>query len=136
MIYITVQKYKSEWSFEASMTDYRAYMKRLHVSLGLSKAPDGIQEESWWNIVMKELDIISRECSKELQRETGQPYYKPDRNLAYEEAPPMRLLALTVVLSAWIGWVMTEKQGHPYSWNKIEEAYNYGRQLSIDNQVP
>lgn len=23
-----------------------------------------------------------------------------------------------------------------YSWHKIEEAYNYGRQLSIDKQVP
>jgi hypothetical protein len=44
MIYITVQKYKSEWSFEASMIDYREYMKRLQDSLGLSKAPDGIQE--------------------------------------------------------------------------------------------
>jgi hypothetical protein len=36
------------------------------------------------------------------------------------------------VLIAWLGWVMNEKGGHLTSWQKIEEAYNYGRQLSFD----
>jgi hypothetical protein len=96
-------------------------MKRIENSIGESKAADGIQEESWWNIVIKEINLVSQ---------------KPDRILGYEEAPPMRLLALTIVLSAWIGWIMNEKGGHLNSWQKIEEAYNYGRQLSLDKEIP
>jgi hypothetical protein len=82
------------------MTNYRSYMKRLQNSLGESKAPDGIQEELWWSIVMKALNVISKDCAKELEKELGTPYQKPDRNLAYEEVPPMRLWALAIVLSA------------------------------------
>jgi hypothetical protein len=118
------------------MTNYRTYMKRLQNSLGESKAPDRIQEEQWWNIVMKELNVISKDCAKELEKEIGVPYQKLDHYLAYEEAPPMRIWALAIALTAWIGWVMNEKGGHPYSWQKIEEAYNYGKQLSIDKQTP
>ena len=118
------------------MSIYREYMKRIQNILGESKAPDGIQEEPWWNIVMKELNIISKEYTKELENETEIQYQKPNRILAYEEAPPMRLWALDILLSAWLGWVMSEKGFHPDSWQKIEEAYNYGRQLSIDKETP
>ncbi len=111
-------------------------MKRLQDALGESKAADRIEEEPWWNIVMKELNSISKDSARELQSETGEPYHKPNHDLPYEEAPPIRLFALNIALSAWIGWVMSEKRGHPYNWQKIEEAYNYGRRLSADKQTP
>ena len=31
---------------------------------------------------------------------------------------------------------MKEKGGHPLSWQRIEEVYNYGMQLSINKQIP
>jgi hypothetical protein len=116
--------------------NYRNYMKRLQDALGESKAADKIQEEPWWNIVMKELNSISKDSAIELQNETGQPYHKPYHDLTYEEAPPTRLLALNIVISAWLGWVMSEKGGHPYSLQKIEESYNYGRELSLKKEAP
>ena len=111
-------------------------MRRLQDALGESKAADGIQEGPWWDIVMKELNSISEDLARELQKEVGQPYHKPNHDLPYAEAPPARLLALNVALRAWIGWVMSEKGGYPYSWQKIEEAYNYGRCLSAEKQTP
>jgi hypothetical protein len=111
-------------------------MKRLQDALGKSKAADRIQDGPWWDIVMKELNSISKDSATELQKETGKPYHKPNYDLPYEEAPPTRLLALNIVISAWLGWVMSEKGGHPYSWQKIEEAYNYGKQLSAEKQTP
>jgi hypothetical protein len=56
--------------------------------------------------------------------------------LPYEEAPPTILLALTIATSAWLGWITSEKGGHPYSWQKIEEAYNYGERLSAEKRTP
>lgn len=61
--------------------------------------------------------------------------------MPYEEAPPTILLALTIATSAWLGWITSEKGGHPYgghpySWQKIEEAYNYGERLSAEKRTP
>lgn len=97
---------------------------------------DGILEDPWWNIVLRTLNDISKDCATELQQEGIVKYEKPDHEMRFEEAPPMRLLALTNILSTWLGWVMNEKQGHTYSWQKIEEAYRFGRELSIDKLVP
>jgi hypothetical protein len=116
--------------------DYRKYMRRLQDALGESKAADRIEEESWWNIVMKELNYISKDLAAELQNETGQPYHKPGYDLPYEKAPPTRLLALNIAISAWIGWIMSEKHGHTYSWEKIKEAYNSGKLMSDEKQTP
>jgi hypothetical protein len=44
-------------------------MKRIENSFGESKSPDGIEEESWWKIVMKELNVISKDSAKELEKE-------------------------------------------------------------------
>jgi hypothetical protein len=106
-------------------------MTRLPYAIGESRAADKIQEEPWWVIVMKESNSISKDSVIELQNETGQPHHKPYHDLTYEEAPFTRLLTLNIVISAWLGWVMSEKGGHPYSLQKIEESYNYGRQLSL-----
>lgn len=86
--------------------NYRKYMRRLQNALGENKAADRIKEEPWWNIVMKELNCISKDLSTELQKETGQPYYKPNYDLSYEEAPPTRLLALNIAISSWVGITM------------------------------
>src|SRR5688572_27028999 len=118
------------------MFNYSTYMKRIQNSLGESKAPDGIQEELWWNIVMKELNVISKDYAKDLEKQTYILYKKSNRILAYEEAPPTRLWALAIILNAWLGWIMSEKGFHPDSWKKLEEAYNYGRQLLIDKETP
>ncbi|HET7644306.1 MAG TPA: hypothetical protein VFK40_12415, partial [Nitrososphaeraceae archaeon] len=117
-------------------TNYRAYMKRIEVSLGESKSPDGIEEEQWWKIVMKELNALSKECAKELKNEMNFKYIKPNRILAYEEAPPTRLWALSIVLNAWLGWIANEKGFHQNCWQKIDEAFNFGRRLSINKETP
>lgn len=62
---------------------------------------DKIEEQLWWDEVMKELNHASFKCADELQEETGQPYTKyytdgtPAYDLNYEESPPTRMLAMT-----------------------------------------
>jgi hypothetical protein len=52
-------------------------------------------------------------------------------DLAYEEAPPTRLLALNLILSYWLGWIDGSKTHYlhadPSAWERIEEAYNAGK---------
>jgi hypothetical protein len=38
-------------------------------------AADGIQETTWRDVVLKELNEISIECAKQLQNEPGSLYY-------------------------------------------------------------
>jgi hypothetical protein len=69
---------------------------------------DKIVEEHWLDVVIKELNQASYDCANQLQVETGKSYTKyyddgtKAYNLRYEEAPPTRLLAKTLILSYWL----------------------------------
>ena len=91
--------------------DYRSYMKRIEFALGKIKAADKIQEIPWQEVVVKELNEISKDCAKELQTETGQIGNKGDCQLGLDEWPPTRILSLLLNLSAWVRWIMHEKHG-------------------------
>jgi hypothetical protein len=124
--------------------DYRPYMKRIESALETIKAADKIQESPWQEIVVKELNQISKDCAKELQTETGQTGNKGDYQLGLDEWPPTRILSLLLTLSAWVGWIMHEKHGSseekPFSsrvsLQMIQEAFGYGVHLSVHKQIP
>jgi hypothetical protein len=117
--------------------EHRKYMIRLTHSIG--KSADGIIEEVWWNTVVKELNEISKDCADELQSEIDLPFAKPPRPddgvgaycLQYKKAPPTRLLALEISLTAWIGWIFQDKNPELVDefWKKIEEAHRSGVEL-------
>jgi hypothetical protein len=86
--------------------DYRTYMKRIEFALDKIKATDEIQESPWQEVVVRELNEISKDCAKDLQTETGQISNKGDYQLELDEWPPTRILSLMLALSAWVGWVM------------------------------
>jgi hypothetical protein len=50
--------------------------------------------------------------------------------------PPSRLLALSIPVVAWLGWVSHQKRGDIYNWEKIKEAFDYGRNLSLSGERP
>lgn len=58
--------------------DYRIYMKRIEFALEKIKAADKIQEIPWQEVVVRELNEISKDCAKDLQTETGQISNKGD----------------------------------------------------------
>jgi hypothetical protein len=124
--------------------DYRSYMKRIEFALGKIKAADKIQEIPWQEVVVKELNEISKDCAKELQIETGQIGNKGDYQLGLDAWPPTRILSLMLTLSAWVGWIMHEKHGsseeQPFSTRvclqMIQEAFGYGVHLSVHKQIP
>lgn len=123
--------------------NYGNYMHRIEQKLGQISAADRIQEEAWFDVFMRELNEISRDCARELQIETGGGWKKLSYVLGLDEAPPTRLLALEIALASWLGWIMHEKHGQdgrPFSvadsWKRIEQAYQYGVQLSKDRQRP
>ena len=95
------------------------------------------------NIVVKELNNISNDCAKQLEKEIGGKWDKGSYMLGLNEAPPTRLLTLEIALASWIGWIMHHKHGKSNQllssddcWNRIEEAYKYGVNLSINKETP
>lgn len=84
-------------------------MRRIQSVLEKIKAADKIQESPWQEVVVRELNEISKDCAKELQTETGQIGNKGDYQLGLDEWPPTRILSLMLALSAWAGWIMHEK---------------------------
>jgi hypothetical protein len=98
--------------------DYRKYMKRINLKIGEIKAADKIEEVSWSKTVVNELNQMSVESANELQTETRAAFRKPPRQDAPEgyilnlfEAPPSRILALEILMAAWLGWITHEKEG-------------------------
>jgi hypothetical protein len=93
------------------MVELRKYFDKLQDKIGETYSPDKILEEPWGQVVVRELNLMSFYCARELQLETGKPYskYYTDGkhayDLAYEESPPTRLLALNIILSYWLGWL-------------------------------
>jgi hypothetical protein len=125
------------------MLDYRKYMKRIEDKLYEIYAADRNQGDPWWNIVMKGLNEISKDCALELQNETKSIWNEISYQTGFDEAPPTRLLALEIALAGWIGWIMQQKHGRSNKifssddcWKRIEEAYNYGVELSIRHEIP
>jgi hypothetical protein len=130
--------------------EYRKFMNRIGVAIG--KNADRINEESWRDDVLTELDKVSIECAKQPQAETGTVFKKPARPaegiaeyiLQLHEAPPMRLLGLEIGLAAWLGWIMQEKHGddpnRPFSstdcLKRITDAFNYGVTMSKNKELP
>ena len=53
----------------------------------------------------------------------------------YEKMPPTRLLALSVSIVCWLGWVSRQKSGDNYSWEKIKEAFEFGRNASLAGET-
>ena len=86
--------------------DYRNYVKRINEKIGEIKAADRIQEDPWWNTVVKVLN--------ETKCETGSMWNKGSYITGLDEAPPARLLALEIALAGWLGWIMHEKHGDTY----------------------
>lgn len=118
------------------------YFKRIEEKLGETDSADKILEGPWWDVVVKELNHMSYYCAKQLQLETTTPYRKQFTNgtlmydLPYEEAPPIRLLALNLILSYWLGWL--DASGWHYldaepvaAWKRIQEAYNKGKEKAV-----
>jgi hypothetical protein len=127
------------------MVDLRKYAKRLEDRLGKTRSTDEIAEDAWWDVVIRELNQMSVECAIELEREIGIPYCKPAREgvpayeLGYEQAPPTRLLALSLILNYWLGWLNNEKHhdDEPVNaWNRLQDAYMAGRGLSEKKEIP
>ncbi len=125
--------------------DYRKYMKRIELKIGEIKAADKIEGVSWSETVVNELNKMSIECANELQTETGVAFRKPPRQDAPEgyilnlfEAPSSRILALEILMAAWLGWITHKKEGGkvPPQFTAegcrklIDDAYMYGVDLS------
>ena len=131
------------------MVELRKYAKAIQDLVGKEHSPnknfaDYIDEKQWLPTVVKELDKLSLECAKELEKETGT---YPKFNSEYpngqplEIAPPTRILSLSLILCYWLGWVNNEKNldaGLPYqpfkAWDRILKAYMAGRELSRRNE--
>jgi hypothetical protein len=124
--------------------DYRPHMNQIEEAIGEAKAADRIIEGPWFDVVMRRLSEISQRCADELENENPHAVYrKPLYTLHYHEAPPMRLLSLVMIVAAWLGWVMREKQredGATFSsrdcLRRIGEAFAFGEELSRKNQRP
>jgi hypothetical protein len=125
--------------------DYRKYMKRIELKIGEIKAADKIEGVSWSDTVINELNKMSIECANELQTETGVAFRKPPRDDVPEgymlnlfEAPPSRILALEILMAAWLGWINhgKERENVPPQFTAegcrkfIDDAYTYGVDLS------
>lgn len=127
------------------LVELRKYAKRLHDRLGETKSADEIIEGHWWDVVVRELNQMSMECTKELQQETGMIYRKPvtenkpGYDLGFDQAPPTRLFALALILAYWLGWIDNEKDLDDMpvnAWNRLCEACIAGRGLSEEHETP
>jgi hypothetical protein len=122
--------------------DYLPYMQRLQAAIGSIRAADGIQEDPWFDTVMRELHAMSFDCADEFERETGLIWNKGTYQQHLHEAPPMRLLALATAVASWIGWVMHQKHGETGKLSSsdclrlLSEAFEQGVQLSKKGVVP
>jgi hypothetical protein len=78
-------------------------------------------------MVLKELNNISSDCAKQLEKETQCKWDKGSYSLGLNEAPPTRLLALEIALASWIGW-MHEKHG---SGNKLFSSDDCWKRIEV-----
>jgi hypothetical protein len=123
--------------------DFLKYMDRIEDKIGQKiegtdkNLADGIIEQPWFDVLIREINQISIEVAKEIEQQTGIEINKRTYRLHQCEAPFSRLLALEVVLSAWLGWILNEKESDktklfsaPDCFRIKEAAYDYGQKLS------
>jgi len=118
-------------------------MRRIEEKLGSINAPDGIREDLWFDVMIREINGISKDCAAELQKETNARWQKSGYTLDLYQAPPTRLLALTIAMASWLGWIMHEKEEKPDQLfsvsgciKRTDEAYWFGVKLSETRQRP
>jgi hypothetical protein len=114
------------------MVDFKKYHERIEKRIGEAMAADKILEGPWWDVVIKDLNLMSYYFARELELQLKTPIeknYLVDNtvayNLPYEEWPPMRLMALALIVGHWLGWISTT-HGPPNGLGWIQEAYNAG----------
>jgi hypothetical protein len=113
------------------MVDLKKYHDRLQNKIREAMSADKILEGPWWEVVIKDLNLMSYYCARDIALETkgscdknyldGTLAYK----LPYEEWPPMRLMALTLIVSYWLGWISTS-HGLKDGSSLIQGAYTAG----------
>jgi len=113
------------------MIDYKKYFDRLQTKIGETMAADKILEGPWWNVVIKDLNLMSYYCARDIALATkgsAEKKYTDGTlayNIPYEEWPPMRLMALTMILSYWLGWISGTHGLHD-GLPAIQQAYKEG----------
>lgn len=113
------------------MVDFKKYHDRLQRKIGEAMAADKILEGPWWDVVIKDLNLMSYYFAREIALQTKGAVDKnyEDGTLAYrlpvEEWPPMRLMSLTLILSYWLGWIGST-HGLSNGLDMIQEAYRGG----------
>ena len=122
---------------------YKEYAKGIEDLLGSISAADRIDEPVWADTFMKELNKLSCDAARDLQKNAGVAWNKGTYRLDLHEAPPTRVLALVIVLVTWLGWIMREKHGERDAklsasdcWQRIQTAYDWGVDLSRKGQRP
>lgn len=126
------------------MVDYKKYHDRLQERIGETMSADKILEGPWWEVVIKDLNLMSYYCARDIALQTkgscdktyadGTLAYK----LPYEEWPPMRMMALTLIVSYWLGRI-SSSHGLQNGLSWIQKAYTSGLteyQNSIGAQSP
>jgi hypothetical protein len=113
------------------MVDLKKYHDRLQKKIGEAMSADKILEGPWWNVVIKDLNLMSYYFARGLELQIKSPVEKRYTdgtlayNLPYEEWPPMRLMALNLILSYWLGW-MSPTHGPNEGLQWIQGTYNTG----------
>jgi hypothetical protein len=72
-----------EKSRNHAMKDIKKYFDRLQIKLGDTHSADKILEGPWLEGVVRELNLMSYHCARELQLETRQPYFLLERIVHY-----------------------------------------------------
>lgn len=106
--------------------------------------PDAIIEEEWNSRFMPKVSELSQKYADKLQGKFG-TYQKSYTNgrVAYElnlwQAPPTRILAMTTILMAWLGWILVT-HNHPISLEQakrqLEEAFREGKNIGQAGNIP
>jgi hypothetical protein len=95
--------------------DYLKYMERIEDKIGQKfegtdkNSADKVEEQQWLDVVIREINQISVDIAKEIQKQTTMNINKGTYTLEQHEAPFSRLLALEIGLAAWLGWILNEK---------------------------
>ena len=115
------------------MINEQEYFNKLQEIIGETKSADMINER--WSEVLERLDQLSIEYTKELQKETRSSYEKNGQPHDIWLFPPLRLLAMNLILSYWIGRISIPKKLDLVSdWKRIQDAYNNGRDAFIEHE--
>ena len=99
-----------------SKMDFLKYMDRIEDKIGQKiegtdkNLADRITEEPWFDVLIRDLNQIAMEVAKEIEQQTKIDINKGTYRLHQHEAPFARLLALEIILSAWLGWILNEKE--------------------------